>query len=57
MVEAIGILADFARFGSLVGIFAMLALALNLQWGKTGLFNAGIAGFWEIGRASCRERV
>src|SRR5438445_12703843 len=27
----------------------MLALALNLQWGKTGLFNAGIAGFWGLG--------
>lgn len=49
MVEAIGVIADFARFGSLVGIFAMLALALNLQWGKTGLFNAGIAGFWGLG--------
>ncbi len=30
-------------------IFALLALALNLQWGHTGLFNAGIAGFWAVG--------
>ncbi len=49
MVEAVGIVADVASFGALVGIFAMLALALNLQWGKTGLFNAGIAAFWGLG--------
>jgi len=29
--------------------FALLALALNLEWGHTGLFNAGIAGFWAVG--------
>ena len=49
MVEAVGIVADIANFGSLAGIFALLALALNLQWGKTGLFNAGIAAFWGLG--------
>ena len=31
------------------GIYAMLALGLNIQWGFTGLFNAGIAGFIAIG--------
>jgi branched-chain amino acid transport system permease protein len=30
-------------------IFAILALGFNLQWGYTGLFNAGIAGFYLIG--------
>jgi branched-chain amino acid transport system permease protein len=30
-------------------IFAILALGFNLQWGYTGLFNAGIAGFFLIG--------
>src|SRR5712692_4546823 len=30
-------------------MFAMLALGFNLQWGYTGLFNAGIAGFFLIG--------
>src|SRR5438552_13729408 len=29
--------------------FAILALGFNLQWGYTGLFNAGIAGFFLIG--------
>lgn len=31
------------------GIYAILALGLNVQWGFTGLFNAGIAGFYAIG--------
>jgi branched-chain amino acid transport system permease protein len=26
------------------GIYAVLCLALNVQWGMGGLFNAGIAG-------------
>ncbi len=30
-------------------IFAMMALALNIQWGHTGLFNAGVAAFLAIG--------
>src|SRR5437879_8466564 len=29
--------------------FAILAVGFNLQWGYTGLFNAGIAGFFLIG--------
>ncbi|MUV57870.1 branched-chain amino acid transport system permease protein [Halogeometricum rufum] len=32
-----------------IGVFAMLALALNLHWGYTGLFNIGIVGFMAIG--------
>ena len=31
------------------GIYAILALGLNIQWGFTGLFNAGIAGFYAVG--------
>ena len=31
------------------GIYAILCLALNLQWGMGGLFNAGIAGFFAAG--------
>lgn len=30
-------------------LLAILALGLNLQWGHTGLFNAGVAGFYAIG--------
>lgn len=31
------------------GIYAVLTLGLNIQWGFTGLFNAGIGGFFAIG--------
>ncbi|MEO8857076.1 MAG: branched-chain amino acid ABC transporter permease [Burkholderiaceae bacterium] len=31
------------------GIYALLCLALNVQWGYGGLFNAGIAGFFGVG--------
>ncbi|WP_424004599.1 branched-chain amino acid ABC transporter permease [Haloarcula salina] len=33
----------------LIGGYAILALALNLQWGYTGLFNIGVAGFMAVG--------
>ncbi len=31
------------------GIYAIFCLGLNIQWGYTGLFNIGIAGFFCIG--------
>ncbi len=31
------------------GVYAVLCLALNVQWGMGGLFNAGIAGFFAVG--------
>ena len=31
------------------GIYGVMALGLNVQWGFTGLFNAGIAGFFAVG--------
>ena len=31
------------------GFFMILALALNLQWGMTGMVNFGIAGFYAVG--------
>lgn len=33
----------------LVGIYGLMSLGLNVQWGLAGLFNAGIAGFFAIG--------
>ncbi len=30
-------------------LYGILCLGLNVQWGMTGLFNAGIAGFFAIG--------
>jgi branched-chain amino acid transport system permease protein len=31
------------------GIYALISLGLNIQWGVTGLFNLGIAGFFAVG--------
>ena len=38
-----------AFFLSTALIYALITLGLNLQWGLTGLFNVGIAGFVAIG--------
>jgi len=46
---AVGIVSYFVFFISLVMIFGIVAMGLNLQWGFTGLFNAGIAGFYAVG--------
>lgn len=46
-------LANYAVFMAiLIGIYALLALGLNIQWGFTGLFNAGIAGFFAVEAAA-----
>jgi branched-chain amino acid transport system permease protein len=42
MMYAVGLL-------TLGGIYAIVCLGLNVQWGYTGLFNLGIAGFFAIG--------
>lgn len=34
---------------SMVGIYGLLALGLNVQWGLTGLFNIGVAAFFAVG--------
>ena len=36
-------------FACIVLILGILTLGLNLQWGFTGLFNAGVVGFYAIG--------
>jgi branched-chain amino acid transport system permease protein len=36
-------------FVSIAGIYAILSLALNVQWGLTGLFNIGIVAFVAVG--------
>jgi branched-chain amino acid transport system permease protein len=55
---ASGVILGFSLRGQLnslavltffIGVFAMLALALNLHWGYTGLFNIGIVGFMAVG--------
>ncbi|MFK7867524.1 MAG: branched-chain amino acid ABC transporter permease [Alphaproteobacteria bacterium] len=34
---------------TMAGIYAVMTLGLNVQWGFAGLFNVGIAGFFAIG--------
>ena len=46
MIELVGIAGILVYFVTFAGIFGLLTLGLNLQWGSTGLFNIGIAGFF-----------
>lgn len=48
-MELTGLALYLVSFLTMGGIYAILALALNVQWGFGGLFNAGIAGFFAVG--------
>ncbi len=39
----------FVSLVTMSGIYAVLALGLNIQWGMGGLFNAGIVAFFAVG--------
>ncbi len=45
----IGLVSYLVFFLILSLVFGVAVLGLNLQWGFTGLFNAGVAGFMAIG--------
>jgi len=49
-------LAGLASYGifflTLVGIYALLALGLNVQWGYAGMLNIGVAAFFTVGAYS-----
>ena len=45
----IGVFSYLVFFLCIVLILGVVALGLNLQWGYTGLFNAGVVGFYAIG--------
>lgn len=49
MVLPRGALTYLASFSTMAGIYAILCLGLNSQWGLTGHVNFGIAGFFAIG--------
>jgi len=49
MDQTYGIFLYVISLATMGGIYAILTLGLNVQWGFTGLFNAGIAGFYAIG--------
>jgi branched-chain amino acid transport system permease protein len=44
-----GNLAYLVSFATMAGIYAVLSLGLNSQWGLTGHLNFGIAGFFAVG--------
>jgi branched-chain amino acid transport system permease protein len=44
-----GLAFYFVGFLIAGGLYAILCLALNVQWGMGGQFNAGIAGFFAVG--------
>jgi branched-chain amino acid transport system permease protein len=48
-MELTGLFFFVVGFLIMGGIYAVLCLALNIQWGMGGLFNAGIAGFFAVG--------
>jgi len=48
-MELQGIVAYIVALAITAGIYAVFCLGLNIQWGYTGLFNIGIAGFFCIG--------
>ena len=48
-MELGGLLLYFTALVTMGGIYAVMALGLNLNWGMTGLFNVGIAGFFAVG--------
>lgn len=44
-----GLISYLIFFATMAGIYAVLSIGLNIQWGYTGLFNIGIAGFFAVG--------
>ena len=49
MEHLVGILNYIVFFAITAGTYSILSLGLNIQWGNTGLFNIGIAGFYALG--------
>ncbi len=49
MPDALGLLSYASFFLVFASVFAIIVLGLNLQWGFTGLFNVGVAGFVAVG--------
>jgi len=49
MPDLVGLLSYATFFLVFASVFAIIVLGLNLQWGFTGLFNVGVAGFVAVG--------
>ncbi len=48
-MDITGILDYALFFLTFASVYAILTLALNIQWGVSGVFNLGIAGFFAVG--------
>lgn len=48
-VESARMVSYLVNFIILASLYALLTLGLNVQWGYTGLFNIGVAGFFGVG--------
>ena len=48
-MELVSLLSYLVFFMTMAGIYAVLALGLNVQWGYTGQINIGVAAFFAIG--------
>jgi branched-chain amino acid transport system permease protein len=48
MIDA-GLMLYATSLLTMGALYGILCLGLNIQWGMTGLFNAGIAGFFAVG--------
>ncbi|MDE1949215.1 MAG: branched-chain amino acid ABC transporter permease [Burkholderiales bacterium] len=49
MIDLAGWLSYASFFLVFASAYAVISLGLNLQWGYTGLFNVGVAGFVAVG--------
>jgi len=47
--DANSVLSIYTTFLTIAALLAVMALGLNVQWGYTGVFNFGIAGFFLVG--------
>ncbi|MFC3959812.1 branched-chain amino acid ABC transporter permease [Halovivax cerinus] len=48
-VTLTGLVSGLQGITFFAAVYALAALALNLQWGYAGLFNVGVAGFMAVG--------
>lgn len=48
-MEITGLASYAVFFATIAGIYAVLALGLNMQWGYTGMLNIGVGGFFAVG--------
>jgi branched-chain amino acid transport system permease protein len=44
-----GLVSNLTAFATIVAVFSVMCIALNIQWGYAGVFNFGIAGFFMLG--------